>query len=77
MRMKGASKMKTTKKEIRNLISVMGAIDATNYDNIVEAVEILAYSVGIYGVNAVAVKGRETAKIYVVLARNSLMFKLI
>lgn len=77
MRMKGASKMKTTKKEIRNLISVMGAIDATNYDNIVEAVEILAYSVGIYGVNAVAVKGRETGKIYVVLARNSLLFKLL
>lgn len=69
--------MKTTKKAIRNLVSVMGAIDATNFNDIAESVDVLQYSVGIYGVNAAAVKGRETGKIYVVLARNSLLFKLI
>ena len=76
--------MKTTKKDIIELVKNLTVADITNYtqDDLNRLCQRehsftkIAYSAGTYGITAMVVRGDYTRELYAVTERNYLMFAL-
>ena len=77
--------MKTSKRELIEYSKQVNAIDLNEYSfeeiealrKSEEYLEEVAYSVGIYGINAYLCKGHKTKQFYVVPSRSSTLFQVI
>lgn len=77
-------KMKTTKKELLSFAKNMNAEDIT-YNSFNETNKLLkniikkdvAFSVGIYGINAYLFMDEKTSKYYVITSRASVLFQVM
>ena len=78
---------KYTLKELKNLVrsgkpvTLQGAIDITDVSeseimDLWKRCEKVGYSSGIYGINGGLIQDRETGKLYVIIARNSNLFRI-
>ena len=72
---------KTTVKAIKNYIVDGVAIDITNYtfDQVKDflkkhTIEKVAYSIGMYGINAGLIQDVASGQLYAITARNSVLF---
>lgn len=73
---------KYAQKTIRNLVKNGAAIDITNHDGYMqeqlEALEgdldCIGYSHGVYGVNGLLLKGRNSGTLYAITTRSSAIF---
>lgn len=71
-----------TQKSIKSLVSAGAAIDITNHDGYMqeqlEALEgdldCIGYSHGVYGVNGLLLKGRNSGTLYAITTRSSAIF---
>ena len=70
---------KYTQKEMRMMVRTGMAQDITNASNESVAklnLEKIGFSTGVYGMNGGVFRERDTKDLYVVIARNSLLFRL-
>lgn len=77
--------MKTSKRELLAYASSINAIDINKYSfEEIEALrkneeylEEVAYSVGIYGINAYLCQGHKTKQYYIIPSRNTTLFQVM
>lgn len=70
---------KYTQKEMRMMVRLGQAKDITNnsYESLADLnLEKIGFSTGVYGMNGGVFRDRNTKELYVVIARNSLLFQL-
>lgn len=65
-----------TRKQLRELVRLGMAVNITEADpkSIIEPVEKIGYSSGVYGLNGGLLQGRESGNYYVITARSSNLF---
>jgi ribosomal protein S28E/S33 len=67
---------KYTQKALRELCRIGAAEDITNGKaEIKEPLERVGVSTGIYGINGGLLQGRETGRLYAIIARNAELFR--
>lgn len=70
---------KYTQKEMRMMVHTGMAQDITNasYESVEKLnLEKIGFSTGVYGMNGGVFRERDTKDLYVIIARNSLLFRL-
>lgn len=73
---------KTRQRDIRELVAHGHAIDITNHDTTKQEqletlegrLDCIAYSHGVYGVNGLLLKGRNTGSLYAITTRSTAIF---
>ena len=65
-----------TRKQLRELVRLGMAVNITEADpkSIIEPVEKIGYSSGVYGLNGGLLQGRESGNYYAITARSSNLF---
>lgn len=71
--------MRYTQKEMKMMVRTGIAKDITNasYESVEELnLEKIGFSTGVHGINGGVFRERDTKDLYVIIARNSLLFRL-